>query len=40
MVRAECVLEAAVRGTGIDEVRPTELSHVAKSLEDFGVDEL
>ena len=40
MVRAQCVLEASVRGAWIDEIRPTELSNVAKSLEDFGVDEL
>ena len=40
MVCAECVLETRVRRTGIDEIRPTQLSDVTKALEDFGINEL
>ena len=40
MIRAERVLEARVRGAGIDEVREPELPHVAQPLEHGRVDEL
>ena len=40
MVRAQCMLEPRVRCTGINEVRPAELTHVAKALKNFSVDEL
>jgi hypothetical protein len=40
MMRAQCVLEARVSCTGINEVGPTELPNVAKPLKNFGVDEL
>jgi len=38
MVRAERVLEAAVRGAGIDEERVPQLAYVAQPLDGGGVD--
>src|SRR5258705_3267745 len=39
VVRAECVLEARVGGTGIHEVGPAKLPNVSESLKDFGINE-
>jgi hypothetical protein len=39
VVGAEGVLESCVGRAGVNEVRPPELAHVAKALENFGVDE-
>jgi hypothetical protein len=38
VVRAKRVLEARVRGAGIDQIGPPELAYVPQSLKDFRVD--
>ena len=39
MVRAQCVLEARMGRAGVHEVRQPQLTHVAQSLHDTGVDQ-